>query len=54
MRKEYDFSNGERGKFHGKVDTKNPIVESDEEDLTNNIEKVDSLKNSVQKNKCSN
>ena len=30
MRKEYDFSKGERGKFYGKVDTKNPIIETDE------------------------
>ena len=30
MRKEYDFSKGERGKFYGKVDTKNPIIEDDE------------------------
>ncbi len=29
MRKEYDFSKGERGKFYGKVDTKNPIIETD-------------------------
>jgi hypothetical protein len=33
MRKEYDFNKGERGKFHGKVDTKNPIVEPDDETL---------------------
>jgi hypothetical protein len=33
MRKEYDFSKGERGKFHGKVDTKNPIIEPDDETL---------------------
>ena len=31
MRKEYDFSKGERGKFYGKVDTKNPIIETDDE-----------------------
>ena len=31
MRKEYDFSKGERGKFYGKVDTENPIVEIDDE-----------------------
>lgn len=30
MRKEYDFSKGTRGKFYGKVDTKNPIIEEDE------------------------
>lgn len=33
MRKEYDFNNGERGKFHGKVDTKNPLIEADDETL---------------------
>lgn len=33
MRKEYDFSRGTRGKFYGKVDTKNPIVETDDEAL---------------------
>lgn len=33
MRKEYDFSKGERGKFYGKVDTKNPIIETDDETL---------------------
>jgi len=33
MRKEYDFSKGERGKFYGKVDTKNPIIETDNETL---------------------
>lgn len=33
MRKEYDFSKGERGKFYGKVDTKNPIIENDAETL---------------------
>ncbi len=33
MRKEYDFSKGERGKFYGKVDTKNPIIEKDDETL---------------------
>jgi hypothetical protein len=33
MRKEYDFSNGERGKFYGKVDTKNPLIEADDETL---------------------
>jgi hypothetical protein len=30
MRKEYDLSKGERGKFYGKVDTRNPIVDDDE------------------------
>lgn len=30
MRKEYDFSKGERGKFYGKVDTKNPLIEKDD------------------------
>ena len=29
MRQEYDFTKGERGKFFGKVDTKNPIVENE-------------------------
>ncbi len=33
MRKEYDLSNGTRGKFYGKVDTKNPIIENDDETL---------------------
>lgn len=33
MRKEYDLSSGERGKFYGKVDTKNPIIENDDETL---------------------
>jgi transposase len=33
MRKEYDFSKGERGKFYAKVDTKNPIIEADDETL---------------------
>jgi uncharacterized protein YicC (UPF0701 family) len=33
MRKEYNFSKGERGKFYGKVDTKNPIIETDDEPL---------------------
>ncbi len=33
MRKEYDFSKGERGKFYGKVDTRNPIIETDNENL---------------------
>ena len=33
MRKEYDFSNGERGKFYRKVDTKNPFIETDDETL---------------------
>ncbi len=33
MRKEYDFSNGTRGKFYGKVDTKKPIVEVEDETL---------------------
>ena len=31
MRKKYDLSKGERGKFYGKVDTKNPIIETDGE-----------------------
>jgi len=33
MRKEYDFSNGERGKFYGKADTKNPLIETDDATL---------------------
>jgi len=33
MRKEYDFSKGERRKFFGKVDTKNPIIETEDETL---------------------
>lgn len=33
MRKEYDFSKAERGKFFGKVDTKNPIIEIDDAPL---------------------
>ncbi len=33
VRKEYDFSRGTRGKFYGKVDTKNPIIEADNETL---------------------
>ncbi len=33
MRKEYDFSKGEREKLYGKVDTKNPIIETDDETL---------------------
>jgi hypothetical protein len=33
MREEYDLSKGERGKFYGKVDTKNPIVETGDETL---------------------
>ena len=33
MRKEYDFSNGTRGKFYGKVNTTNPIIEADDETL---------------------
>lgn len=30
MRKEYDFSKGERGKFFGKVDTSDVIIEDNE------------------------
>jgi hypothetical protein len=30
MRKEYDLSGAERGKFFGKVDTKNPVIEEDD------------------------
>lgn len=30
MRKEYDFSKGERGKFFGKVDTSDVIIEEEE------------------------
>ena len=33
MRKEYDMSKGERGKFYGKVDTKNSIIEANDETL---------------------
>ncbi len=33
MLKEYDFSKGVRGKFYGKVDTANPVVEIDGEPL---------------------
>ena len=33
MRKEYDLSKGERGKFYGKVDTVNHLVEADDETL---------------------
>ncbi len=33
MRKEYDFSKGKRGKFYGKVDTKNPIIEIEDDTL---------------------
>lgn len=33
MREEYNMSKGERGKFYGKVDTKNPIIETDDETL---------------------
>ena len=31
MRDEYDLSGGEKGKFFGKVDTKNPVVIVDED-----------------------
>lgn len=30
MRKEYDLTGGERGKFFGKVDTKSPVIEDDD------------------------
>ncbi len=33
MRKEYDLSKGESGKFYGKADTQNPLIESDDETL---------------------
>ncbi len=33
MRKEYDLSKGERGKFAGKVDTANPAIIEDDETL---------------------
>lgn len=33
MRKEYDFSKAERGKFFGKVDTENPVIEVENEPL---------------------
>ena len=38
MRKEYDFSKGERGKFYGKVDTKNPLIENENESLDEILE----------------
>ena len=55
MRKEYDFSKGERGKFFGKVDTKNPSIENEDvpldemlEDevffLESNLERIEKLK----------
>ena len=33
MRKEYDMSDGVRGKFYGKVDTNSPVIETDDEIL---------------------
>ncbi|MCC7308937.1 MAG: hypothetical protein IT173_15340 [Acidobacteria bacterium] len=30
MRKEYDLSGAERGKFFGKVDTQSPVIEEDD------------------------
>lgn len=33
MRKEYDLSKGERGKFYGKVDIENPIIETGDDAL---------------------
>lgn len=33
MRKEYDLSKGERGKFYGKVDIENPIIETGDDTL---------------------
>ncbi len=54
MRKEYDFSKGERGKFYGKVDTKNPIIEIDEETLTDGLEDEDFTETVVHEKKCSN
>ncbi len=33
MRKEYDMSDGVRGKFYGKVDTRNPVIEMNDEIL---------------------
>jgi hypothetical protein len=33
MRKEYDLSKGERGKFFGKVDAAHPVVDQDDEPL---------------------
>lgn len=59
MRKEYDFSKGERGKFYGKVDTKNPIIEPDDETLDeifedeltvleSNLERIKSLKSRLE------
>ncbi|MCY7345692.1 MAG: hypothetical protein LH614_05660 [Pyrinomonadaceae bacterium] len=38
MRQEYDMSQGERGKFYGKVDLKNPIIEADDETLDETFE----------------
>ena len=40
MRKEYDMSAGVRGKFFGKVDTSNPIIEPDDSSLDETIEDV--------------
>lgn len=40
MRKEYDLSGAERGKFFGKVDTQSPVIEEDdtlEEALENEL-----------------
>jgi hypothetical protein len=46
MRNEYDFSNGERGKFFGKVDTKNPIIETESEPIPEIEAKEDDSKES--------
>ena len=55
MREEYDLSDGIRGRFYGKVDTKNSIIEPDtdvldevfEEELTSlesNLARIKNLK----------
>lgn len=58
MRKEYDLSQGERGKFYGKVDIENPIIESEDETLDeifedelsvleSNLARIKTLKNRI-------
>lgn len=47
MRKEYDFSKGERGKFYGKVDTRNSIIEIDDEVDEKLLTKSESLMNKL-------
>lgn len=54
MRKEYDLSEGERGKFYGRVDTKNPIIEDDKKNITEILENAEFFESGVHKNKCSN